>query len=116
MVSGLKRLLSPESQTIIADNQEDKHRRNNFGGSIDISLPISNTMEEPQLTTYRIDLDHTVKIDLATKNDLKEIDDRIVAQGQDIQQLRREINSLRNNVASIQSTVGHARGKWVTGS
>ena len=81
-------------------------------------------MEEPQssllditllMDSISIRLDHTAKVDdikdLATKNDLKEMDDRILAQGQEIQQLRGKINSLRNNVASIQLTVDGQIGR-----
>ena len=110
---GIKRLLSPESNI----SAEDKRRRNN---SLEIveDTPTKSVTMEPETTlsdirllinTLSARLDNTAKtedlLNLATKQDLKTIDDRITAQGQEITQLRTEVQNLQSNFNTLQANV-----------
>ena len=111
---GQKRLLSPESNTT---SFEDKRRRNN-SIEIDDLNPSQVSNMEPQPTLLDLKkcmnviltrLDTTVKADdlkqLATKQDLKGIDDRITANNQEISQLRDEMKQLKGNFDQLQTSV-----------
>ena len=111
---GIKRLLSPESRDFVLTNQDDKRRRNDSIEIVDSQSLQSKAMEDfpefkPTLRDLKKTMDNTVESedikDLATKHDLKVMDDRICAQGQEISQLRGELKIIQGNVASLQSTV-----------
>ena len=112
---GQKRLLSPESNT--NPNTEDK-RRCNDSLEIDEIAPsqVENMEQEITLLDLKklldgviVQLKDTAKADdllnLASKQDIKEIDDRVTAQSQEINQLRTQMSTLQNNFNSLQSTV-----------
>ena len=108
-----KRLLSPQLNT----NTEDKRRRND---SIEIEEDLSSQSfkmeKETTLADLKILMDSiitqlkdTAKSDdlltLASKQDIKEIDDRVTAQNEEILQLREQMKEVQNNLNSLQSTV-----------
>ena len=104
----LKRVLSPDSVNITPGKIEDKRRRQ---GSIDIVDDIMDPIGVGEIPPSMMDLkkcmdvilkrlDTTAKKDdlndLATKTDLKELDDRITAQAQKITQLRDELKVVKS--------------------
>ena len=108
-----KRLLSPQLNT----NTEDKRRRND---SIEIEEDLSSQSfkmeKETTLADLKILMDSiimqlkdTAKSDdlltLASKQDIKEIDDRVTAQNEEIVQLREQMKEVQKNLNSLQSTV-----------
>ena len=109
-----KRLLSPES----TENIEDKRHQNNSLDMIDI-LPLQIVdMEKETITLSELktlmdsmiaQLKTTAKTDdllvLASKQDIKVIDDRVTAQNTEISQLRTQMNEFQRNLNSLQSTV-----------
>ena len=113
---GKKRLLSPGSINLA----DDKQRRND---SLDIDnsdTVLKEIMEPEQNELSLLNLKQSIssvivmlnltasKGDLkalASKGDLKELDDRIVAQNQEIGQLRDELKSLKTNFDSLQANV-----------
>ena len=112
---GLKRLLSPESVNTIPGKVIDKKRRQDSIviitdtmeplGTAELDLPpllsdLKKCMDVILTTAKKEDLS-----ELATKLDMKVLDDRISAQGQEISQLRDELKSIRTYFNSLQETV-----------
>ena len=113
----LKHVLSPDSVNIPPGKIEEKRRRQ---GSIDI---VNETMEPigvgeipPSMMDLKKCMDVILKRldttarkddlnDLATKTDLKELDDRITAQAQEISQLRGELKVVKSNFDNLQVSV-----------
>ena len=125
---GLKRVLSPESVNITPGKVEDKRRRQD---SVDIGKDMMEPTEGTDTPTSMSDLkkcmdamlkrlDSTAKkedlSDLATKSDLKLLDDRTSAQGQKINQLMNELKSIKTNFDSLQQTVDRDVAVSITGS
>ena len=114
---GTKRLLSPETVNSVA-NKEDKRRRND-SLEIDESDPSQVEIMDPKqpsmwdlqksmddvlrrltLTALSEDLNK-----LVSKDDLKELDDRVLAQSQEIDQLRDEMKGMQTKFDRLQSNV-----------
>ena len=102
-----KRLLSPQLDI----NTEDKRRRNESIETKADVPPLSFNMEkETTLADLKLLMDSiTAKTDdlltLASKQDIKEIDDRVTAQNEEIVQLRDQMKEIQNNLNNLQSTV-----------
>ena len=113
-----KRLLSP-SNIDPTENPDDKRSRN---ASLDIDeidptqLGKMELDKEPMMSDLKKSMD-TILAQLsltalsedlkkvASRTDLKEMDNRLLAQSQEIGQLREEMKSLRGNFESLQSNV-----------
>ena len=114
---GKKRLLSPGNINP-ETNPDDKRRRND---SVDIDdfepsqledmaqaeLSLSDINKKMDIIMQQLTL--SVKVDdlknLANKNDLKIFDDRLLAQSQEIGQLREEMKSLKGDFDVLQSNL-----------
>ena len=108
-----KRLLSPTSTV----NTEDKRRRNDSLEIDDITpSQIDNMEKEPTLSELKVLIDSVITqlkstaksddlLNLASKRDIKEIDDRVTAQNTEISQIRTQMKEIQNNVNSLQMTV-----------
>ena len=126
---GLKPVLSPESVNITPGKIKDKRRRHSSDIVSYKMEPQEGVREEAPLTMIDMKkymdviltrLDTTVKKndlkDLVTKSDLKVMDDRISAQGQEITQLMEEIKGIRTNFDSLQGTVDRQIAVNISGS
>ena len=124
---GKKRLLSP-GNTISPTNPDDKRRRNNsLEIEEDLDLTEPKNMEpnrptepaevaEPSMSDLNKKMDIIMTrlnltalsedlINLVSKDDLKEFDDRLIAQNQEIGQLRDEMKVLKGNIDVLQSNL-----------
>ena len=116
---GLKRILSPETTNANSQN-EDKRRRKDSLEIVEFDL--ADTMEPVQPDQPLTLLDIKKSIDtilsrleltalsddiknLVSKDDLKELDDRIVAQGQELNQIKEKMKVLKGDFNLLQSNV-----------
>ena len=113
---GNKRLLSPGSATI--ENPEDKRQKGNNSSQInDIqplemeALPDERDLTLADIKRYMDNILTQVNSNgrdiqtLATKNDLKEINDQITAHGTEIDQLKDELKTLKLSIQGIEENV-----------
>ena len=114
---GKKRLLSPGNNNSAA-NPDDKRRRNDSVEIDDLDPSQIEIMEQDNLTMSNLNikmdkmieqLSLSVKAEdiknLVSKADLKIFDDRLLAQSQEIGQLRDEMKSLKSNLDVLQSNL-----------
>ena len=115
---GKKRLLSPGNVNLV--NTPDDKRRRNDSLVIEEDEPAQPLNMEPEQQPSLLDLKKSIDAiitslnltaskedikNLASKNDIKTLDDRLLAHDQEIGQLRDEIKTLKGNIDSLQSNV-----------
>ena len=118
---GTKRILSPE--TINTNSQkEDKRRRNDSLEIVKFDLSQANMMdpEQPERPLTLLDIKKSMDIilsrleltaladdikNLVSKDDLKELDNQIVAQGHEMNQMKEEMKIMKQDLKTLQSNI-----------
>ena len=124
-----KRLLSPESVNLPTSNKLDKRQRHD-SLLIEEDLPekqekmANKEIPESDLKSWMTRISAQLElaasktdiVGLATKKDLDKVTDRIVAQGEEIKQIRDEIDQYKKDFDALRTTVDLAEARKLTKS